>query len=711
MGKGRAQAEPESNDESATSKDEGTMSFCGYKQKAGRARARTQASDQSTISSSSPPDSHGQGWLGRMIGTIRRKKTASQNSASDTPPHIGQERGAIAVGTVKDPNMAIPADIMFSARRAQLYGTMMRLLMHNPYYLSRVISHVKYHECDALLSIVLDSVFRGPVHEQSLTLLFTEIIGLEVERTTSIDTVMRNDAPSVHMLSAYLKKPSCLEYLQKAVGPTIETVVELGNASLESELGSVYQDWARSQESRKLPPIVSVVEAGGYTEVQNLSRRRQRQLVHLTTHCLHDIINARLHVPMGLVSICASTLRATRQRFPDADDAKAYSLVGGIFFLRFVNAALASPNIYGLVDASPTGQVKTNLKLVARLMQRLSNYSAKPADEWPADARGFIESNVHRFHGFLASLTTACGQSAAGFTTVSPAPLQPPTADVHQNGSKEHSPGTVQPVSGIPIDQVTTSSTVSAKSLPAHLSCSLQTAVRKSQSPADTDIWPPSLPPRNAPSEPPPEPSIALLPSLPPEDTTVEMGIADSGWAGSTADLDKPTCDAAMPSRLDIALVPTGSTVAGSARTSGDSPARPWPGKLPAIVKQASSDYPQRTSLDGRKSESSTSRTSPVRRKITRRSPEYISPGLCIDEKRQRGRSESTLNDVVLPLNDLYLLQKYLEMYQDAWTNDESRMATFKADQTPMQDCLRSLGMAPPLVRQSNNHLTRIPLV
>ncbi|ORX74394.1 Rho GTPase activation protein, partial [Linderina pennispora] len=629
MGKASAQAEPESNGVPFASKDEEAVSFCRFRQKPGRARTHTQASDQSTISSS-PPDSHSQGWLVRVFGGIRRRKTISQQSASDPHSRNGQEKGAKVVGSVKDPNMVIPADIMFSVRRAQLYGTMMRLLVHNPYYLSRVISHVKYHECDALLSIVLDSVFRGPVHEPSLIVLFTKIIELEIERTTSIDTVMRNDAPSVHMLSAYLKNSSCLEYLQEAVGPTIETVVELGSASLESELGSVYQDWARTQESRR-------TAAAGYTEVQNLSRRRQRQLVHLTTHCLHNIINARPQVPVGL----------------DVDDTKAYSLVGGIFFLRFVNAALASPNIYGLLDASPTGQIKTNLKLVARLMQRLSNYSAKPADEWPADARGFIEPNP-----------------AAEFVSVSP-----PSAASAQNGSKEQSPDFVR--------SAATASTVSAKSLPLHLACSFQTVVAcKSQSPGETTLWSPSLPPRNPPLALPPELPTTSPPPLPSDDTTVDMGITNSGCAGSEAKLDlapiestvgfeKQICDGVALPRQDIALVPTGSTVTDSARTSGDGPAKPWPGNLPSIARQTNADHPQRASSEDRRSESGSSRTSPVHRKTARKSPEYKAPG-------------------------------YLEMYQDAWATDESKMA---------RECLRDLGVAPPLVRQSNNHLTRIPLI
>ncbi|KAJ2374955.1 RasGAP protein, partial [Coemansia sp. RSA 2607] len=358
------------------------------------------------------------GWLWRLLGVLRRPRDTAEAARKRS---VSLEPGAVIIGPVRDPSVVIPAEIMFAARRAALYSHMVSLALRNPYYLSRVVARVKYHDCDALLAVVLDSVFASPAAEASLAALFTEVIALEVDRSTSIETVMRNDAPSVHMLSAYLKKPSCLAYLRTAVGPTIDTIIALGDTSLDNDPAAVYQDWARTQTAQRLPPVASAVEAAGYTEVQNLSRRRTRHLAHLTTHFLYDIINARAHIPSGLLAICTSTLQAARRRFPQADDAQAYSLVGGIFFLRYVNAALLSPTQYGLLDEPPSAPVRSNLKLVARLLQRLSNNWGKPADEWPVDARKFVRSNARRFGLFLASLTDS--EQAAG--SASPAPGWP----------------------------------------------------------------------------------------------------------------------------------------------------------------------------------------------------------------------------------------------------------------------------------------------
>ncbi|KAI8320137.1 Rho GTPase activation protein [Martensiomyces pterosporus] len=594
----------------------------------------------------------GGGWFERMWCGIRRQRGSSNGTRSSARNSVaGLESGSVVVGSVRDPGMVIPADIMFSQQRAKLYGNMIKLLVKNPYYFSRIVSQIKYHECDALLSIILDSVFSGPVHEPSLTALFTEIIELEVDRTTSIDTVMRNDAPSVHMLSAYLKTPRCLDYLRIAVGPTIETIVALGTDSLDSDLASVYQDWIRTQTNKRLPPVVGAVEAAGYTEVQNLSRRRHRHLVYVATHCLHDIINARPHVPPGLLAICSSTLRATKRRFPHVDQAKAYSLVGGIFFLRFVNAALATPNQYGLLNASPCGQMKTNLKLVARLVQRLSNYSAKPPEEWPVDAKSFMKANVSRFHAFLASLTDNNGNAHARLSM-----------DEYDEESEHQAAGLV-PDAG----------------------------------------WEPAA------SAPPANPSTNRLKPPP--------GVATAGHGAhalSISSLATPknnsshtvvshvkSCHHPVPPPLppkaaEITLIPTDSTNTTSSVITEAT-------KAPATAT-ASSNNPSRRGV--------WSNTNP------QPSPEACRKSELKDRRRKR-RSQGSFYDVVLPLNDLYLLQKYLELYEDSWAPGEPQhalqwMATDGSSSqavVSMQACLAALGPAPSLLKASNNHKTRIPLV
>ncbi|KAJ1889398.1 RasGAP protein [Coemansia sp. S17] len=504
-------------------------------------------------------------------------------------------------------------------------------------------------------------------------------------------------------------------------------MVALGSTSLDPELASVYQDWARSQTAMRLPLVASAVEAAGYTEVQNLSRRRQRHLVHLATHCLHDVINAQHHIPAGLLAICASTMRATKRKFPDTDLAKAYSLVGGIFFLRFVNAALTSPNQYGLLDSAPGGTMKTNLKLLARLMQRLSNYSAKPADEWPVDARKFMKANVFRFHSFLASLTTGAGDAKI-----------PPTTAMNSLDSEESQQKLVMDERNCNTSDSNSSSSDGRRrnSESSIAKCaSTSTRSRRSNTGANGD---PNKDRSNS------SPNRVVLGEAtrlafsPVQEDDVQSPPQDSASAIHTSrsrsrQLPKmlmrpPACIAAEASQLapGLSLISTGSTITATSTMNHVGQfdkssmvsviikdTRPKPNTCRILCKKEEAvDSPVNTPDD---SYSTKSMYDIKGLQTVGCNDSADGASQCDGVLKSKNPSTSDCHDVVLPLNDLYLLQKYLAIYEDKWAPGEAKYIADNqksngACLTPMSDCLRALGAVPTQVRTSNNHKTRIPL-
>ncbi|KAJ1903878.1 RasGAP protein [Coemansia sp. IMI 209127] len=698
--------------ENATRKSTISRSRRSLNYKKNSSRPRTSSKDDSANS-----DSGLSNMLGRLWYGLRKGRESALGSLSKISNGM-LESGAVVVGPVKDPHTVIPADVMFSPRRVALYSTMVTLLVHNPYYLSRIVHNIKHYECDALLAIVLDSVFCSQAFESALTSLFSEIIELEVDRTSSIDTVMRNDAPSVHMLSAFLKKQSCLEYLRLAVGQTIETIVELGNVSLDPELASVYQDWARTQTpTKQLSLVVSAVEAASYTEVQNLSRRRQRYLAHIATHCLYDITSTRHRIPGGLISICASTHDATKRKFPHADQAKAYSLVGGIFFLRFINAALTSPHHYGLLKEAPVGMVKANLKLVARLIQRLSNYSAKPPEEWPLDSRKFIKGNVNRFHDFLATLTSKTGTYTSDFALL----------DSGENHDEEGS----QETSILPLRDANElgADVYRLKSMPK---ANRHKAKEKSRVRLARE-------------------ASALLRSISPQ---IDVGSAHhnrqqllhpkavSAKSSATATTERAS---SQQDQKDMQQQGDGEDTAGDiallvlipkasdGEAADSNPGTPHSAAVVSVAASISVEVKEQRS--SKKQDAENNSSSSTDNSIS------TSGGSTTDSfsmhsmynlgdthsgkegpnSRRPSGAGGDRNSVTLPLNDLYLLQKYLILYSDAWMPNESanrrnlvlaadghHETNDSGDQTPMQECLRSLEAPPQLVSVENNHRTRI---
>ncbi|KAJ1729841.1 RasGAP protein, partial [Coemansia biformis] len=529
-----------------------------------------------------------------------------------------------------------------------------------------------------------------------------EIVALEVYRTASIDTVMRNDAPSVHLLSAYLRTRVCLDYLRIAIGPTIEVVAQLGCISLDPDLATVYQDWARMQTTVRMPPVVSAVEAASYTEVQNLSRRRHGHLVRVARHCLFDIFGARDRIPAGLTAICASLLLAIRYRFPEADEAKRHSLVGSMFFLRFVNAALTMPAQYGLLDAPPTGAVKTNLKLIARLMQRMSNYSWKPPEEWPADACQFMKDNIADFQAFLASLTS--GPDVPPPPPRDGAGRSPPARRTHSATVLIADCGAVAgprlAVSPVPIP-----------SLAATLAAALDTTAGGGGSAGAECARATSI-----------DDSICAVfaRGMPPIDDDSPGASADAGRPARPGSAPPLTENAqsrrqAKGVSWDEPRLPRASGAAGgpaqppstaAARSAKGASRRPYCAPAEAFAQhQARWCGREHSSSPGNRESSASDSVQSM-----------FGMGHAPGGKGGGGRRASRTGrygDVVLPLNDLYLLQKHLLMYEDAWAPGEAerhRGPGQRVGDTPMRTCLAALGPAPGLVRASNNHATRIPL-
>lgn len=55
----------------------------------------------------------------------------------------------------------------------------------------------------------------------------------------------------------------------------------------------------------------------------------------------------------------------TQRKYPDATDYAICSLIGGFFFLRFINPAIVTPQAYMLVDGVPAKYPRRTLTLVS----------------------------------------------------------------------------------------------------------------------------------------------------------------------------------------------------------------------------------------------------------------------------------------------------------------------------------------------------------
>ena len=109
---------------------------------------------------------------------------------------------------------------------------------------------------------------------------------------------------------------------------------------------------------------VSVEEAAADPHVKAFLEPRLQTLINLANSFLTTIINSLDQVPYGIRWICKQIRSLTKRKYPDASEYAISSLIGGFFFLRFVNPAIVTPQAYMLVDGNPSNHARTTLTLV-----------------------------------------------------------------------------------------------------------------------------------------------------------------------------------------------------------------------------------------------------------------------------------------------------------------------------------------------------------
>jgi Ras GTPase-activating-like protein IQGAP2/3 len=127
-------------------------------------------------------------------------------------------------------------------------------------------------------------------------------------------------------------------------------------------------------------------------------------LMEIANSFLQTIINSIDEVPYGIRWICKQIRSLTKRKYPDATDFAICSLIGGFFFLRFINPAIVTPQAYMLVDGPPAKHPRRTLTLIAKMLQNLANKPSYAKEQYMMSLNPFVENNKTRINAFLNAL-------------------------------------------------------------------------------------------------------------------------------------------------------------------------------------------------------------------------------------------------------------------------------------------------------------------
>lgn len=236
------------------------------------------------------------------------------------------------------------------------------------------------------------------------------VLSAQFDTTPEYSSLLRANTPVSRMMTTYTRRGPGQSYLKVVLAKQINNLIELKDLNLEINPLKVYERMVKNVEEdtgtlpANMPRSVSAEEAAENPQVQAIIEPRLTMLMELANTFLATIIDNINETPYGIRWICKQIRSLTRRKYPDAKDQVVCTLIGGFFFLRFLNPAIVTPRSYMLIDNVPSEHPRRTLTLIAKMLQNLANKPSYSKEPYMAKLSPFVSNNKVRINKFLNDL-------------------------------------------------------------------------------------------------------------------------------------------------------------------------------------------------------------------------------------------------------------------------------------------------------------------
>lgn len=212
------------------------------------------------------------------------------------------------------------------------------------------------------------------------------------------------------MMTTYTRRGPGQSYLKNILSERINSLTQLRDLDLEINPLKVYETMVSQIEGSgqplpsNLPKNVTAEQAAANPQVQNVIAPRVDMLMKLANQFLDTIVAGLEETPYGIRWICKQIRSLSRRKYPEAQDHTICTLIGGFFFLRFINPAIVTPRSYMLIEQNPADHPKRSLTYIAKMLQNLANKPSYAKEPYMAKLQPFIQQNKERINKFLLDL-------------------------------------------------------------------------------------------------------------------------------------------------------------------------------------------------------------------------------------------------------------------------------------------------------------------
>ncbi|KAK4984913.1 RasGAP protein [Elasticomyces elasticus] len=297
--------------------------------------------------------------------------------------------------------------------KTQKYGNLLFLLQSEPRHIAHLCRLVTMAEIDQLLQTVMFTIYGNQYEsreEHLLLTMFQSVLTHQFDNTPDYSSLLRANTPVSRMMTTYTRRGPGQSYLKVVLADRIDSLIEIKDLDLEINPLKVYETMVAKIEAdggslpTGLQKGVTAEQAAENENVQRIIAPRLEMLMEIANSFLNTIIQGLEETPYGIRWICKQIRSLSRRKYPDAHDQTICTLIGGFFFLRFINPAIVTPRSYMLIEQTPAENPKRTLTYVAKMLQNLANKPSYAKEPYMVKLQPFIERNKERINKFMLDL-------------------------------------------------------------------------------------------------------------------------------------------------------------------------------------------------------------------------------------------------------------------------------------------------------------------
>ncbi|KAI5363802.1 putative rasGAP protein [Septoria linicola] len=297
--------------------------------------------------------------------------------------------------------------------KTQKYGNLLFLLQSEPRHIAHLCRLVTMAEIDQLLQTVMFTIYGNQYEsreEHLLLTMFQSVLTFQFDNTPDYSSLLRANTPVSRMMTTYTRRGPGQSYLKTVLAERINSLIEIKDLDLEINPLKVYESMIGKIEAdgghlpNDLPKGITAEQAAANDNVQRIIAPRIDMLIEIANSFLDTIIDGLEETPYGIRWICKQIRSLTRRKYPDAQEQTFCTLIGGFFFLRFINPAIVTPRSYMLIEQTPAENPKRTLTYVAKMLQNLANKPSYAKEPYMQRLQPFIQNNKERINKFMMDL-------------------------------------------------------------------------------------------------------------------------------------------------------------------------------------------------------------------------------------------------------------------------------------------------------------------